>query len=391
MAMIWSDTGLTITESARGFKILEFFRMKEFVPVRVADGIVSDRQAEQFYKRIDESYGVTLGLSRLIRYIVFMTEKCIMLSSKKSLQNLSRLSDVILDYKRKVTENFTEDCFWISLGKADARVINLDLEDSALCIRCRTFDSEDIFAETVNFDGFGKIYSTTDETKSGDIIGKIFIEIIQYPIYQNGYFMYYQKFTGGTEFVKVTELIHQIQHEFNHMHKEHVTKYQKDYERAYADLMILVQNERGVVQRFADYVYRYCVWDELNAFTEQAFREYQTAGSIKETNSWKLAEQDENYLKNIFKPDIKKINKLLYDNFYDICRSFLNMRQMPATDKEKFFVKSLVKKIIEGIEIFKKKMTRLINVPVSESMTYIGKLNEGNCKIGQRINIWRHA
>ena len=30
--------------------------MKEFVPVRAADGIVSDRQAEQFYKRIDESF-----------------------------------------------------------------------------------------------------------------------------------------------------------------------------------------------------------------------------------------------------------------------------------------------------------------------------------------------
>lgn len=389
--MIWSDTGLTITESARGFKILEFFQMKEFVPVRTADKIVSSRQAEEFYQRIDESYGVTLGLSRLIRYVVYMTEKCIQLSSKKSLQNLSGLSDAILDHKRKDTDDFIEDCFWVSLGKADARVINLDLEDSALCVKCRTFESEGAFVETVNFDGFGKIYSTTDETNSGDIIGKIFIEVVQYPVFQNGYFMYYQKFTGGTEFVQVTELIPQIQHEFNHMHKEHVTKYHKDYEKAYSDLMILVQNEQGIVQRFADYIYRYCVWDEVNAFTEQAFKEYQATGSIKETNLWKLAEQDENYLKNIFRPDIKKINKLLYDNLYDICRSFLNMRPMPATDKEKFFVKSLIKKIIEGIEVFKRKMLRLINVPVVESMTYIGKLNEGNCKIGQRINIRRQA
>lgn len=243
---------------------------KVFIPVHTANKIVSNKQVEQFYQRIDESYGVTLGLSRLIRYIIFMTEKCLMLSSKKSLQNLSGLPDVILDYKRAVTENFIEDCFWVSLRKADARVINLDLEDSVLCVKCRTFETEDDFNKSACFDNFGKIYSTTDESNSGDIIGKIFIEIIQYPIYQNGYFMFYQKFAGGTEFVQVTELIPQIQHKLSYMYNEHATKYNKDYETVYTD-------------------------------------------------------------------------------------------------------------------------TELINVPVAESMTYIGRLNEGCCKIRQRINIGRRA
>ena len=47
------------------------------------------------------------------------------------------------------------------------------------------------------------------------------------------------------------------------------------------------------------------------------------------------------------------------------------MRDIPCKDKEKTFVKSLVKKILKKIQEFKKRMARTTNVPLYENLTYV--------------------
>lgn len=56
------------------------------------------------------------------------------------------------------------------------------------------------------------------------------------------------------------------------------------------------------------------------------------------------------------------------------------MRDIPCKDKEKTFVKSLVKKILKKIQEFKERITCTTNVPLYESMTYTNAVHIRQCE-----------
>lgn len=336
------------------------------IPVRIT-GLSSEKDIDIFYKRIDESFGVTFGLSRLVKYIVEMLNISISnsLNPKYSLLNVKGIS--LIDNKIKQYQDFTEYAYIYTLAQSDSRITFLDLEDSRLSVICKVYSSP--FAS--NYYDTGAIKSHADDSKSGTIIGNILFEISMYPEYTlSGDLAMYRMFAGGKEFDKPAELIPEVYHEFNHLHKEHVTRYDKKYDDMYDRLILLKSDPKRIVSVVADCLYRYCCWDELNAYTEQAFHEYQDIHDIRQTDTWRLADSDESYFRDVFKTDIPKINTVLYDNFHDICSVVLNMRDIPSKDKEKAFVKSLVKKILKKIQEFKERIMRTTNIPLYETLTY---------------------
>ena len=337
------------------------------IPVRTA-GLSSEKDIDIFCKRIDESFGVTFGLSRLVKYIAEMLNVSISnsLNPQYSLLNVKGIS--LISNKTKQYQDFTEYVYIYTLAHSDSRITFLDLEDSRLSVICRIYSSP----ATHNCYDTGAIKSRADDSKSGTIIGNVIFEIAMYPQYMlSGDLAMHRLFAGGKEFSEPTELIPEIYHELNHLHKEHVTRYDRKYDDMYDRLILLKSDPKRIVSVVADCLYRYCCWDEVNAYTEQAFREYQDKHDIKQTDIWRLADSDESYFRDVFKTDIPKINKVLYDSFHDICRVILNMRDISGKDRERAFVKTMIRKILEKIQEFKKRMARTTNVPLYENLTYV--------------------
>ena len=163
-----------------------------------------------------------------------------------------------------------------------------------------------------------------------------------------------------------------LQHELNHIHKsEQVTddNYLEAYEK-FIDL--LIENNNEIVKDFVKNAY-YAIPNEVNAFVEQCFKEYQNLidkntnfnavektdngfisddlrlNMIKATKTYKRLLNSKNYfLKNqeIFLSD--KIVELLYKKLNDIVPSIFNVKQN-LSETNRSFIKRTINAILTNL------------------------------------------
>lgn len=349
---------------------------------------INEHEYKTALRILDESYGVTLGISRVLEFIKNRVKKCIF-ASEAAWPKLTDDLYLKMYLGTKYLSEFTKidispnmyytDCiFEFNLKNCNSRLEWIDFENTNIEIICRLYDTMVPGKFDSDSDGgtISSAYKFIKKNNSDDsyIIGNIKIRIDMNPIEQNKK-IYFVPYVGGYNINDIKNIIPLLQHEFNHIHKKIKMNINQDVTDLYNIVMNILHNTNpgDIKYRFADALYRYGIQDELNANVEQAFKEYQYIKNITQTNVWITSEHTKTFFTNIFKPNSISINTKIYDIFGDVCKKVFNIRELPElknpkSDKEinlrnRLFVKALIKKILQNIDKLQERIKRTTKVP----------------------------
>ena len=344
--------------------------------------LIDRRRLQKTYDSIDESHGVTLGLSRIFKYIISILQRCEAASHRAGSSAILQRS-ILQEYDQicRKTRIYRRDCFTdhvfvFDLSHADSRIPWLDMDNTVLNITFRLYDSADSFNE--NSDG-GEMSSSYKYVKQdeGYICADFTIRFDVLPEEDGSYTNYVAQY----KLSDMNCILPLLQHEFNHVHK----KVEMNVNRKYADAYNLIYgvkqtyfNTPGCIyEKIADCLYRYCFPDEVNAYVEQGFREYQRYGRIEQTEVWRQADYYEDFFSNVYIPGNVRQCAEIYKNFHGLGEILFGMRDAYGVKdddrKHLLFTRALIRKILQKIAEFKRKLRRTTKVPLNENDTFIRK------------------
>lgn len=197
---------------------------------------INEHEYKIALKKIDEAYGVTLGLSKVLEFIKNKVEMCVF-SSERTFprfvdirhlkmnigpQNLSKFTKIDID-----PYMFYTDCiFEFTLKDCNSRLEWIDFENTKIEVICRVYDTIDPDEFRLNSDkgSISSSYTYIPKNNKADsyIIGNIKIRIDIEPIKNEDdeNLLYFIPYTGGYDISDIKNIVPLLQHEFNHMHKK---------------------------------------------------------------------------------------------------------------------------------------------------------------------------
>lgn len=244
---------------------------------------------------LNERKGVTKNSAATVDYILELLNDCIYESMplrnfKGDYQQFSyplkeRIPDIkYRDFRKSEhrlvnnEKNYIEYQYVFEFPESATMTEWMD-SDSELEIHCRYYlTAEDLFEDKY----FGNIFSTHD-MKNNKSVGRIVIAVsYTSPILIRQYYKnnkiskrieYYYSVKRG--FTKLRELAPYIQHEINHIHKTSIRWTDVD-EEMNNQIMYQMNNpsSSNLVKTIGEFLYRYCIPTEREAYTEQFYKEY---------------------------------------------------------------------------------------------------------------------
>lgn len=362
---------------------------------------------------INEKMGISVGTEETIDFIKDIVKECLLAIERLKGTNIfepefvlrDKLSDILIAKNQINTDKFIQYGFLVGLPCIKNTIKWLS-EDTILNITCKKFKNVNDLQENLKRSGlpsaassylidditlinycksnkYGFLYDYIKRQKSIKYsqnvdsslykgsklpIGLINLNFSFVASRRNIYF-------GNIliqDFSHFNILDSYLQHELNHIHKsEQVTddNYLEAYEK-FIDL--LIENNNEIVKDFVKNAY-YAIPNEVNAFVEQCFKEYQNLidkntnfnavektdngfisddirlDMIKATKTYKRLLNSKNYfLKNqeIFLSD--KIVELLYKKLNDIVPSIFNVKQN-LSETNRSFIKRTINAILTNL------------------------------------------